>query len=188
MDNGFKARILTLRESGMSYRQIESVLGCSRAVISYHCTRAGLNDIGLSLTKFGDGIGDDSIVEYYKTHTLAETSAKYGISSTTVKKYGGKKLIPMGDDERKQRSVTRIVNFRQRMKQRAVEYMGGKCIECGYDRCIWALEFHHKNPLEKDFAISQYLNLKWESVKAELDKCIMVCSNCHKELHHGQTL
>lgn len=73
---------------------------------------------------------------------------------------------------------------RRRLKELAVEYKGGKCELCGYNRCIKALEFHHTDPSEKDFAISQDGHTKsWEKIRTELDKCIIVCANCHREIH-----
>ena len=64
------------------------------------------------------------------------------------------------------------------------EKYGGKCIRCGYDKCISALEFHHINPSEKDFGIGQYGSSKsFEKMKQEVDKCILLCCNCHRELH-----
>lgn len=78
--------------------------------------------------------------------------------------------------------ITRIRRYR--IKQQAVEYKGGKCEKCGYDRCYSALEFHHLNPNEKDFGIADSAySRSWETIKKELDKCIMVCSNCHAEIH-----
>ena len=66
----------------------------------------------------------------------------------------------------------------------AVEYKGGKCEICGYDRCSGALEFHHSNLSDKKFGISEKgYTRSWKEVKGELDKCIMVCANCHRELH-----
>jgi len=66
----------------------------------------------------------------------------------------------------------------------AVEYKGGKCEICGYDRCIEALEFHHKNTSSKDFGISaKGYTRSWKKVMEELDKCVIVCANCHRELH-----
>lgn len=80
----------------------------------------------------------------------------------------------------KARAKRRAVRF----KQRCVDYKGKDCIRCGYNRCIAALEFHHRDPSEKDFKISLTRNqYRWEQVKLELDKCDLVCSNCHKELH-----
>lgn len=73
---------------------------------------------------------------------------------------------------------------RFKLKNLAVEYKGGKCIKCGYNKCIYALEFHHLNPLDKDFSISaKGYTRSWENVKKEIDKCILVCSNCHREIH-----
>lgn len=77
-----------------------------------------------------------------------------------------------------------VVRRRQNIKLRAVEYKGGKCSVCSYDRCIAAMEFHHMNPLEKDFSVSKKgACTSWDRVKAELDKCILVCANCHREIH-----
>ena len=73
---------------------------------------------------------------------------------------------------------------RKRIKEQAVEYLGGECQCCGYNKCIEALEFHHKNPEEKEFAISVTGNTRsWDKVKNELDKCMLLCSNCHREEH-----
>lgn len=75
---------------------------------------------------------------------------------------------------------------RNKVKEMAVEYKGGKCSVCGYDRCADALEFHHLDPSQKDFGISsKRYTRSWVKVKEELDKCILVCSNCHREIHSG---
>ena len=62
------------------------------------------------------------------------------------------------------------------------ETLGGKCIRCGYDKCLKALEFHHIDPSKKDFTISNDHFRLQEAIK-ETKKCILICSNCHKELH-----
>jgi hypothetical protein len=72
---------------------------------------------------------------------------------------------------------------RLELKERAVAYKGGSCCLCGYDRCLRALAFHHLDPESKDFEISA--KMRWALVKAELDKTILVCSNCHHEVHSG---
>lgn len=73
-------------------------------------------------------------------------------------------------------------------KLKAVQYKGGKCEnpECGYNKCTRALEFHHVFG-KPDFHISGLERGKktWEEVKAEVDKCLLVCSNCHREIHDG---
>ena len=64
-----------------------------------------------------------------------------------------------------------------------IDYKGGKCEKCGYDKCMRALEFHHLNPNEKDFGLSKNLSKSISALKAEADKCILLCSNCHAEEH-----
>lgn len=72
---------------------------------------------------------------------------------------------------------------RRAIKKMLIEYKGGKCEHCGYDKCMRALEFHHLNPNEKDFGLSRCLSKSVSSLKKEVDKCILLCSNCHAEEH-----
>ena len=66
----------------------------------------------------------------------------------------------------------------------ALEYKGGQCELCGFSKCTEALEFHHVKSSGKDFSISEKgYTRSWKKVKEELDKCIQVCANCHRELH-----
>ncbi len=79
-----------------------------------------------------------------------------------------------------------VVLRRQKIKLLAVQYKGGQCQICGYKKCEGALEFHHLNPKEKDFGIGQKgYSRSWKKVQSELDKCILICSNCHQEIHAG---
>jgi len=81
--------------------------------------------------------------------------------------------------------VDAVTRRRRKVKQKAIDYKGGKCEKCGYDRCVAALEFHHKDPNGKDFGISKDgITRSWDKVKKELDKCVLLCSNCHKETHY----
>jgi len=76
---------------------------------------------------------------------------------------------------------------RLHIKQRCVDYKGGECQICGYNKCLAALEFHHIESHDKDFTISfASSSLKnMEEIKKELDKCILLCANCHRESHHS---
>ncbi len=68
----------------------------------------------------------------------------------------------------------------------AIEYKGGKCRVCGYDRYAGALDFHHLDEKTKKFDLStKGLTRSWVKTKAEIDKCILVCANCHREIHAG---
>ncbi len=75
-----------------------------------------------------------------------------------------------------------VSQARRRIKEKAVAHMGGKCSRCNYSKCIAALVFHHVDG--KDFGIAKSGRTRgWEHVKRELKRCILVCSNCHAEIH-----
>lgn len=77
------------------------------------------------------------------------------------------------------------IERQNKLKKLAVTYKGGKCELCGYDKYIGALEFHHKNPEEKDFGIGNLKSYKLtDIIKLELDKCMLLCANCHRETHN----
>lgn len=78
---------------------------------------------------------------------------------------------------------TRNIVRMARLKNQAVAYLGGKCIDCGYSKNVKALHFHHLDPSQKDFNISRYKNRDFEKIKIELDKCVLLCANCHSERH-----
>jgi len=84
--------------------------------------------------------------------------------------------------------ASEAVSRRRRLiKIKAVNYKGGQCNICGYSKSTAALAFHHKDPTQKDFSISRGgTTISWDIVKTELDKCILVCHNCHSELHEAQ--
>ena len=78
-----------------------------------------------------------------------------------------------------------VKSYRQKQKENIIYVMGEKCACCGYNKCNSALELHHLNPDEKDFTFSDNTNRAWETVVQELPKTIMVCANCHREIHAG---
>lgn len=79
--------------------------------------------------------------------------------------------------------TTQATRRKRLRKLKCVEYLGGKCITCGYNTCLKALNFHHLDPKYKSFSVSQKLDADWKLLKAELDKCILLCFNCHMEEH-----
>lgn len=72
---------------------------------------------------------------------------------------------------------------REERKQQAVDLLGGKCSKCGYDKCRYALVFHHRDPLSKDFTISWNWEKSWNRIEEELKKCVLLCCRCHIEKH-----
>lgn len=69
-------------------------------------------------------------------------------------------------------------------KKAAIEYLGGCCTHCGYNKYYGALQFHHLDPLEKDMDWKKTRTYKDSRIKEELDKCILLCANCHAEEHN----
>lgn len=79
-----------------------------------------------------------------------------------------------------------ITAIRIALKKRLVQIKGGKCEICGYNKNIKALQFHHLNPQEKEFNLGYYTgsnNINIEKALIEVEKCQLVCANCHAEIH-----
>ncbi len=75
---------------------------------------------------------------------------------------------------------------RRKLKTMVVEYRGGKCVLCGYYKCIGALDLHHVDETKKEFGLSaRGMTRSWEKIKEEADKCVVLCANCHREIHAG---
>lgn len=180
---GLKEQIIKLRNQGWSYKEIASSLECSKATICYHCQKQGLTNVGLQR----ENLKEEEIKKvktYYLSNSLNDTATHFNVSISTVKRYAKKEKVVLTVGEKKKKNYDRVKTHRQKIKGKAIAYKGGKCEKCDYNKCEWALEFHHTNPEEKDFIIAKYATLSWEKIKKELDKCIMVCANCHREIHH----
>lgn len=79
-----------------------------------------------------------------------------------------------------------MVNRRRfAIKDKALAMFDNKCLVCGYDRCSRSLTFHHINEAIKKFAISGSHCRSWEKIEQELNNCVLLCHNCHNELHAG---
>jgi hypothetical protein len=172
----YSEKILSLRKEGKTYKEIVNLLGCALSTVSYHCQLNGLGDNNQKVT-------EDEIKNFQKMYdevgSLKKVAKLTGRSFETVQKYVKTK--------QKGKTVTSsesVILWRKRTKIKLIEYKGGKCEICGYDKCNRALGFHHKDPKEKDFSISGK-SLSFDKLKTEVDKCMLVCSNCHCEIHDG---
>ena len=88
--------------------------------------------------------------------------------------------------DRREYIIRAVSRRRRKIKTLAIEYKGGKCQLCGYYKFPGALELHHIDPKQKAFAIGQYGHSRsWMRVKKELDKCVLLCANCHREVAAG---
>jgi hypothetical protein len=77
-----------------------------------------------------------------------------------------------------------ILFVREALLPLSYKYKGGCCQICGYDKCVRALSFHHLDAFHKDFNIGGK-SKSWNTIQSELDKCILLCANCHAEVHAG---
>lgn len=75
-----------------------------------------------------------------------------------------------------------IQRFRN-AKKKAVEYLGGSCERCGYNKYHGALHLHHRDPAQKDPTFAGLLHRRWSKIEIELQKCELLCANCHAEEH-----
>ncbi len=77
-----------------------------------------------------------------------------------------------------------VTKYRRELKIKLVTYKGGKCEICGYSKSVAAMDFHHHDPDIKEFAISRKGQChSFEEAKREVDKCQLLCANCHREKH-----
>lgn len=82
--------------------------------------------------------------------------------------------------------IAAVSKRRKQIRKDAIAHKGGKCSICGYSKCLSSLEFHHLDNSKKEFGISKKgYTRSWQNVSKELEKCILVCANCHREIHEG---
>jgi hypothetical protein len=207
-------KIITLRKEGKSYCEISETLNCSKSVVSYHCRKNGISPVpledpdknlllelitkNLSLLEIGEiihrkGTATKRWLKKYdikysfsenREHCvvcnkdLSKQQRKYCSVSCKMKGLRISQLAEYGFGYQEKLGFLRKVYF--------IEQLGGKCSICGYDKNISALEFHHLK--DKEMSLTQ-MNLRENNIELilkELDKCILLCSNCHKELHYPQ--
>src|SRR5215471_11078564 len=85
--------------------------------------------------------------------------------------------------------IQRLAERRTTYKRRAVEYLGGQCVDCGLRTTVAAVyDFHHLSSAEKDASIARMLNVtkRWAKIQEELDKCVLLCANCHRIRHAAE--
>ena len=83
--------------------------------------------------------------------------------------------------------VENVYKYRKNLKLKLINYYGGKCILCNYNKCYQALEFHHIDESQKSFDISDKSHYSFSQLKNEIDKCVLLCSNCHREVEYKIT-
>jgi superfamily II DNA helicase RecQ len=90
-------------------------------------------------------------------------------------------------EKNKQKYIDKAKVFTQSIVEWSIEYKKTlKCVECGENR-YWVLDFHHRNPKEKDIEVSTLIRRSSKiKILTEIEKCDVLCSNCHRDLHFRQ--
>ena len=124
---------------------------------------------------------DYTLVKALKSSGLSnrKIASILGCASSTVTYVLNKKY--------RKNTLKRTASDKKKNKAAAAEYKGGKCELCGYNKCIEALEFHHVDETTKNPNFSREVRTSalTQKKKAELDACILVCANCHREIHYN---
>ena len=176
MDIKIKEQVIKLRRKGLTYNEIRDITKVKNTTISDIVRPLNLG--GNYIKKLTSELIEEIQTKYNEIGNLKKVVKLYHISFerlSKVIKHGKKKKVS---------NTEAVESWRKRKKKTLVEYKGGKCQCCGYSKCIEALEFHHLDPNIKSFTISGK-SKSFNSLKNEVDKCILVCSNCHKEIHAG---
>jgi transposase len=164
-----------LVKSGASIAEIAEAVGRSKATVRHRLRRFGLKTLNMR------GQRPARIAQSARDAGLAKVTMACAHHGETEFSLEGRGYY--GCKRCRSASVSRR---RRKVKQTLVEEAGGACQLCGYDRCIAALEFHHRNPSEKRFALS-YGGVAHSLAKARVEaaKCSLLCANCHAEVEAG---
>ena len=152
--------------NGVSYIEISKELGMSVTTLKSRCSKIGI----YARSEFRNR--DVTVCTICKQ--TKERSAFY------VKK-GGSPYSHCKDC-----IAANVLKRTREYKLKCLEYKGGKCERCGYDKHPSALQFHHLDPQVKEFGISARKTKQFDdATKLELDKCQLLCANCHAEEHYS---
>lgn len=176
------SKVISLRKEKKNYKEISNELSIKVNSVSKICRK-----YELSLNRKFSDLSKETIEKIVSSYNELKSTRKVanllGISRDSVMKYISiEKKDKLTEDELKKNNSKNVIEWRKRTKQKLVEYKGGSCSRCGYSKCLSALEFHHLDPTQKDFSISGK-SWSFERLKIEVDKCILVCANCHVEIH-----
>lgn len=141
---------------GMSTRQIAKAFACSATNVRYWLDKHGLVTV--------------PVREYHCGNCGQSDPSKF---------YGNKKYV-CGECHNRY-----TLERGQRLKQKSRDWLGGRCVHCGYDTYQVALDIHHLDPALKDPNFASMRSWSWERIEAELKHCILLCRNCHAALHAG---
>lgn len=169
-----RARLQRLIDDGLSIAEIAVAVDRSKGTVRHWMKVHGLR------TRIAQGIDPVSAARDAGQMALQRVCPTHGLTEFVIE---GRSYYRC----RRCRSES-IARHRRRLKAQLVREAGGACRLCGYDRSLAALEFHHLDPASKRMGISaRGLTLSLAALRAEVAKCVLLCSNCHAEVENGVT-
>lgn len=173
-----REKVAEMSRNGMSYNQIKIETGLGKGTISAICQEINGKKEYVELTP--EKINELQEL-YNQVGNIKAVASMSGVSYSRLRE-----VLKLKKRVKLKSEYQCIKDARHKTKAELVAYKGGKCQVCGYDKCNEALEFHHIDPSTKSFALSStniYKNI--DRLREEADKCVLVCSNCHREIHAG---
>jgi transposase-like protein len=166
-----QALLLALVENGASVREMARATNRSATTVRYWLDRLGLESPTARRRNEGAvavaAAADEAIL----------TCPRHG-PSRHVRRERGLRCVRCRSEA--------VTERRRRLKRQLVEEHGGRCVLCGYDRCVAALHFHHLDPETKQFGVGAAgVTRSLTAARDEASKCIVLCANCHAEVESG---
>jgi transposase len=167
-----RERLQALVEEGCSIRAMAQELDVSYATVRHWLRRYGLT------TPRGRRLAETATARAHGADTTTATCSRHGVTTFTRESNGGFRCMKCRSES--------VSARRRRLKAQLVADAGGRCVICGYDRSVVALQFHHRDPTVKTFSIAHRgLARSLEATLAEVRKCVLLCANCHAEVEAG---
>jgi hypothetical protein len=197
-----KDDIISLRKDNKTYKEICDTLNCSKGTVSYHLSKLDWsNDMFIEKSKSNlqvrkDGAKLKRVTKHkLKMERLEKLSKTKGKNEKVC--VACESVLPIENfyirkKSKKESSYCikcskeQVLVRTRALKKEMVDYKGGSCAYCGYNKCLSALEFHHIDTGSKKFSLASVRKTKaTKEIFDELDKCILLCANCHREIHMG---
>jgi transposase len=168
-----KEQLEPLVRQGLTYREIAARVDRSVSTVRYWMTEHGL----ANPRRFGREEIERAVAEGRRTVVR------------DCRRHGETEYALVGSERRprcKKCRAEAVARRRRRVKEILVQEAGGKCELCGYSRSLCALEFHHRDPSQKAFGIAyRGITRGIDEVRREVQKCVLLCANCHAEVEGG---
>jgi hypothetical protein len=171
-----KEKIVELIDKDFSQREIAETLEVSQTNLRYWLEKFGLKTNKKKFNKRSNKKVVEkkcakcnetkNVYEFYKRHENGRSHEVTGYCKSCSNKYHSERV--------------------RKVKLKMIDYKGGKCEKCALalkNSHYSVFEFHHLNPKEKDVNFAKIKYQKWEKIKIEIDKCMLVCANCHRIEH-----